>query len=190
MIEKKITVNTTTILKTEDDIWEEGDTRNLLVLRLEGKPQDVEVASPVIEKGLVTWGPVTKGGGELMERKWLAMPPDPEPKVLAFEEALERFQVPSGLRQDPWWRPILYIFTQVQYLNRYLTPEYFDFDHRKIEAEALKRIDQGSGLSFLIELGLHLYNDFHELSRGLTPMGNLDARNLEIAMTALRMRFE
>ncbi len=109
---------------------------------------------------------------------------------LTFDDALTALDVPEHLRQDRYWRSILYTFTQQPYLKG-LIPEYFNFQTQEIDCPGLRKLNISYGLNFLIKLATHLYNDGHRLPPdGLTGLAHLDDFNYRLAIQAINIRFK
>jgi len=110
--------------------------------------------------------------------------------MTSFDDTLAALDVPEHLRQDRYWRSILYIFTQQPYLKG-LIPEYFNFQTLEIDCPGLRKLNISYGLNFLVKLALHLYNGGHPLPPdGLTGLAHLDDFNYRLAIRAIDIRFK
>lgn len=96
--------------------------------------------------------------------------------------------IPQELKQDRYWKSLLYIFSQNKTLIRYIKT-HIDFNELSINATGLIKISAPWSPSekFMLKLALHLYNERYKVN--LSDMDRLDPINKKIAFKAIQMRF-
>ncbi|MCA4756301.1 DUF6075 family protein [Mycolicibacterium fortuitum] len=96
--------------------------------------------------------------------------------------------IPNELKQDRYWKGMLYIFLNNYKLQKFLLT-HFDFQECTIDIEGLKRSSRGWSTSekFMLSLALHLFNERNKIN--LSDMDLLDPSNMKIALKAIQMRF-
>lgn len=177
------------ILSQEGDILE--GLEHTISVTLTGNSHQLACATPVVDRCLQRVGShkeqhLSQG---VYLRTWRALPPASRPA--GVEESFEQWlqgHVPAGLHQDRYWRSLLYIFHRQPTLRAFLSPAYFNFAREEVEIKKLQRLTLGSGLEFMVQLALHLFNDRNPIS--LSALGGLDAFNYDLAMEAINIRFK
>lgn len=154
-----------------------------------GRPDQVKAAGASVERyfSIVSTEERILDNG-LAQCVWQTLTPEQPASLVDFEVWLMA-HVPAQLRRDPYWRSMLFIFQQQPYLKDYLTPEYFDFEQETAEIDKLRKLPISSGLAYLVDLALHLFNHHNALAGGLDGLGNLDKANYEIALKAIDLRY-
>ncbi|ASA25397.1 hypothetical protein [Paenibacillus donghaensis] len=97
--------------------------------------------------------------------------------------------IPAELKKDRYWRGLIYIFQNHAKLQRYLTPDYVDFEEMTVHTAKLKKAAAGWSTSekFMLALALHLFNGRNKVD--MSEADRLDDNNTEIALKALRLRY-
>lgn len=94
----------------------------------------------------------------------------------------------DALKDDRYWKGLLYIFSQNQKLSQFIA-SHIDFDELSINATGLIKLSSPWSPSekFMLNLALHLYNENYTFN--LSDMDRLDPINKKIAFKAIQMRF-
>jgi hypothetical protein len=105
-----------------------------------------------------------------------------------------RALLPDRLRRDAGWLALTFVFVAVPRLKESI-PAYFDFAEQRVDIPRFIEERAGylsDGEAFLAQLAFHLYNGVANRlpSTGLLGLGGLDAWHFELALAALRLRFE
>lgn len=97
--------------------------------------------------------------------------------------------IKTNLFHDAYWGPLLFIFSQVHGLKKFLTTQYIDIENEILEVDALlkDRVYLSSSEKALLNLGLHLYNSSFDFK--MDELDRLDSKNIEIAFEAMKRRF-
>lgn len=99
-------------------------------------------------------------------------------------------KIPQVLMNDRHWSELLHLFLNHDKLQRFLTEQYFDLEEGTIRVAALKRLARPWSQSekFVLNFALHLFNE--QLAKvNLSDMDYLDARNKQLAIEAMKLRF-
>lgn len=178
------------IILSREGVILEG-SEHTIGITLTGNSRQLACATPVVERCLVRVGRLREehlSQGTYL-RSWRALPPSkPLPAPESFEQWLLVANVPAHLRSDRYWRALLYIFSRQPTLRAFLSPAYFNFEQEEVEVKKLQRLPLGSGLEFMVQLALHLFNDRHPIN--LAALAGLDAYNYDLAMEAINIRFK
>lgn len=99
--------------------------------------------------------------------------------------------IPLNLTRDMYWKPVLLLFKEHSKLQSCFTTKYFDFDNELIHINKLKRAARPWSQSekFMLNLALHLFNDFNKLPNGLSDMSCLEDYNKSLVIKAINLRY-
>lgn len=72
--------------------------------------------------------------------------------------------------------------------------DFYDFDDHSIKLEGFDQVDLTSAVRGLVELAFNLYNNYSHPNESMKSVNDLfadlDDRNFELALTAIRVRFD
>ncbi|BFH63955.1 hypothetical protein [Paenibacillus azoreducens] len=91
---------------------------------------------------------------------------------------------------DRHWGALLYIFKNNGRLTPLLTTRYFDLDNGIVHIRKLREASKGwtQAEKFMLDLALHLFNQHNKVN--LSDMDSLDSYNTNLAIEAIRIRFQ
>lgn len=99
---------------------------------------------------------------------------------------------PDHLLQNRHWKPLVFLFSEHPKLSTLFNSKYIDLEREQVRVKALRAAARGwsHAEKFMLNLALHLYNASNRLPNGLDDMDYLDSANTQLAIKAIRMRYD